>query len=234
MHAGCCMPSVGPQPAPQPSLGARPRGQQPAADRQPAAPSSPSTHATHVLRLQDGTPPITTGATSRWRSSCHCTGKCQLRAQPKGFQPFDRSGGPPPLLPALWLARRKRQRRPRVELTCRRPARAGLLRGCAAAVLPIPTSPLLAPLEREPHHPDPRAVLRRMPWVFTYNDWSGGTEYDMMVKVGRQVLLVRPSARCIHSLRRASQPRLLARRQQHSQHSWGRGGGIVGWTRWGR
>jgi hypothetical protein len=21
-----------------------------------------------------------------------------------------------------------------------------------------------------------------MPWVFTYNDWSGGTEYDMMVK----------------------------------------------------
>lgn len=22
----------------------------------------------------------------------------------------------------------------------------------------------------------------RMPWVFTYNDWSAGTEYDMMAK----------------------------------------------------
>ena len=33
---------------------------------------------------------------------------------------------------------------------------------------------------------DPRLLLgptaRRMPWVFTYNDWSAGTEYDYMVR----------------------------------------------------
>ena len=25
-------------------------------------------------------------------------------------------------------------------------------------------------------------TCRRMPWVFTYNDWSAGTEYDWMVQ----------------------------------------------------
>ncbi len=44
-----------------------------------------------------------------------------------------------------------------------------------------------------PHH--------RMPWVFTYNDWSAGTEYDYMVKAavtsGIEVARMKPY--CMYS-----------------------------------
>lgn len=43
--------------------------------------------------------------------------------------------------------------------------------------------------------------LYKMPWVFTYNDWSAGTEYDMMVKAavrsGIQVARMKPF--CMYS-----------------------------------
>ncbi len=40
-----------------------------------------------------------------------------------------------------------------------------------------------------------------MPWVFTYNDWSAGTEYDMMVKaaVRSAILVARMKPYCMYS-----------------------------------
>lgn len=36
-----------------------------------------------------------------------------------------------------------------------------------------------------------------MPWVFTYNDWSAGTEYDWMVQAAvTSAIEVRPAASC--------------------------------------
>lgn len=41
----------------------------------------------------------------------------------------------------------------------------------------------------------------RMPWVFTYNDWSAGTEYDMMVKaaVRSAIKVARMKPFCMYS-----------------------------------
>ncbi|PSC70561.1 Glycosyl transferase family 8 [Micractinium conductrix] len=43
--------------------------------------------------------------------------------------------------------------------------------------------------------------LYRMPWVFTYNDWSGGTEYDMMVKaaIRSAINIARMKPFCMYS-----------------------------------
>lgn len=43
--------------------------------------------------------------------------------------------------------------------------------------------------------------LYKMPWVFTYNDWSAGTEYDMMVKaaVRSAIQVARMKAFCMYS-----------------------------------
>jgi hypothetical protein len=43
--------------------------------------------------------------------------------------------------------------------------------------------------------------MHRMPWVFTYNDWSAGTEYDYMVKaaVSSAVNVARMRAFCMFS-----------------------------------
>lgn len=40
-----------------------------------------------------------------------------------------------------------------------------------------------------------------MPWVFTYNDWSAGTEYDMMVRaaVRSAILVARMKPYCMYS-----------------------------------
>jgi hypothetical protein len=40
-----------------------------------------------------------------------------------------------------------------------------------------------------------------MPWVFTYNDWSAGTEYDYMVKaaVTSAIIAARMKPFCMYS-----------------------------------
>lgn len=43
--------------------------------------------------------------------------------------------------------------------------------------------------------------LYRMPWVFTYNDWSAGTAYDEMVKVAVRsaIYMARMKPFCMYS-----------------------------------